>query len=71
MFENDVKEYGIQTNLLKSYNDELFENDVKEYGIQTQHMQWSLADSLRMMQKSMVFKHMTLKIIMSYCLRMM
>ena len=34
-FENDVKEYGIQT--LKNFGTSLnrFENDVKEYGIQT------------------------------------
>ena len=35
MFENDVKEYGIQTNEAQLNNDVLFENDVKEYGIQT------------------------------------
>ena len=34
-FENDVKEYGIQTNLKAWVSDSMFENDVKEYGIQT------------------------------------
>ena len=35
MFENDVKEYGIQTVINHSHTLERFENDVKEYGIQT------------------------------------
>ena len=34
-FENDVKEYGIQTRSVKSTVPSSFENDVKEYGIQT------------------------------------
>ena len=40
-FENDVKEYGIQT-LEDSMDDvTLFENDVKEYGIQTKIKEWA------------------------------
>ena len=35
MFENDVKEYGIQTVKGISPVNARFENDVKEYGIQT------------------------------------
>ena len=35
LFENDVKEYGIQTKIKRSYWAAGFENDVKEYGIQT------------------------------------
>ena len=35
MFENDVKEYGIQTKVITMNSEEMFENDVKEYGIQT------------------------------------
>jgi len=35
MFENDVKEYGIQTMETSSHGASSFENDVKEYGIQT------------------------------------
>ena len=35
MFENDVKEYGIQTPFIPYGIDIEFENDVKEYGIQT------------------------------------
>ena len=34
-FENDVKEYGIQTRTLPAAFTPMFENDVKEYGIQT------------------------------------
>ena len=34
-FENDVKMYGTQTNLLLLYHKFLFENDVKMYGTQT------------------------------------
>ena len=34
-FENDVKEYGIQTHLEHINMLLKFENDVKEYGIQT------------------------------------
>ena len=35
MFENDVKEYGIQTIITHTLGRSGFENDVKEYGIQT------------------------------------
>ena len=35
MFENDVKEYGFQTQDENSICDCAFENDVKEYGFQT------------------------------------
>lgn len=34
-FENDVKEYGIQTRRTKNNGRSWFENDVKEYSIQT------------------------------------
>ena len=34
-FENDVKMYGIQTNILHCNSHSKFENDVKMYGIQT------------------------------------
>ena len=34
-FENDVKEYGIQTPCYNECKGYQFENDVKEYGIQT------------------------------------
>ena len=34
-FENDVKEYGIQTYWIGASQMPWFENDVKEYGIQT------------------------------------
>ena len=34
-FENDVKEYGIQTYIRTVHMWSMFENDVKEYGIQT------------------------------------
>ena len=34
-FENDVKEYGIQTTHAVININRMFENDVKEYGIQT------------------------------------
>ena len=34
-FENDVKEYGIQTAASECTLHSRFENDVKEYGIQT------------------------------------
>ena len=34
-FENDVKEYGIQTIINYMIITTSFENDVKEYGIQT------------------------------------
>ncbi len=35
VFENDVKEYGIQTLKVAVQFTDRFENDVKEYGIQT------------------------------------
>ena len=35
-FENDVKEYGIQTYMGNYIRGNSFENDVKEYGIQTE-----------------------------------
>ena len=35
MFENDVKEYGFQTEARAVLPNSLFENDVKEYGFQT------------------------------------
>ena len=35
LFENDVKEYGIQTYEHLNSIPLVFENDVKEYGIQT------------------------------------
>ena len=35
LFENDVKEYGIQTYTMQETAASAFENDVKEYGIQT------------------------------------
>ncbi len=35
LFENDVKEYGIQTYTFRVTDTQMFENDVKEYGIQT------------------------------------
>ena len=35
LFENDVKEYGIQTTIVPIKPTIPFENDVKEYGIQT------------------------------------
>ena len=34
-FENDVKIYGIQTQMVENFNSLGFENDVKIYGIQT------------------------------------
>ena len=37
-FENDVKEYGIQTAVFDYWNYSVFENDVKEYGIQTKKL---------------------------------
>ena len=36
-FENDVKTYGTQTQLLNSASLLSFENDVKTYGTQTPH----------------------------------
>ena len=38
MFENDVKEYGIQTYYIIIIAEIKFENDVKEYGIQTKKL---------------------------------
>ena len=35
LFENDVKMYGIQTEIYHHKYNEEFENDVKMYGIQT------------------------------------
>ena len=35
MFENDVKIYGIKTNISENTTKILFENDVKIYGIKT------------------------------------
>ena len=49
MFENDVKEYGIQTRLSLRVDGRQFENDVKEYGIQTAKVTAVLKLSLRMM----------------------
>ncbi len=43
-FENDVKEYGIQTLFLIVILTGLFENDVKEYGIQTEAVVFLIAD---------------------------
>ena len=37
VFENDVKEYGIQTIINMKGGCAKFENDVKEYGIQTEY----------------------------------
>ena len=34
MFENDVKMYGTQAELLKNHLSTMFENDVKMYGTQ-------------------------------------
>ena len=48
-FENDVKEYGIQTDNLTGSDFNSFENDVKEYGIQTTEIISTADDSLRMM----------------------
>ena len=48
-FENDVKIYGIQTEIGKSEPDALFENDVKIYGIQTQDWKIVQRKCLRMM----------------------
>ena len=36
-FENDVKMYGIQTDIDGQMHDTKFENDVKMYGIQTRN----------------------------------
>ena len=36
MFENDVKMYGIQTEIIRANEAGMFENDVKMYGIQTE-----------------------------------
>ena len=49
VFENDVKMYGTQTDLLGSLFMELFENDVKMYGTQTQKRGAAQVASLRMM----------------------
>ncbi len=43
-FENDVKEYGIQTIDVDYTPKDGFENDVKEYGIQTMNV-WQLFGS--------------------------
>ena len=48
-FENDVKMYGIQTNVYGKDGTILFENDVKMYGIQTTVLQIYGYLSLRMM----------------------
>ena len=48
-FENDVKEYGIQTPYPDSINTDWFENDVKEYGIQTNLQLDRRKGGLRMM----------------------
>ena len=48
-FENDVKIYGIQTNLLSGFSPLMFENDVKIYGIQTNITNYKTYISLRMM----------------------
>ena len=36
MFENDVKMYGTQAEVLEAHNCEWFENDVKMYGTQAE-----------------------------------
>ena len=48
-FENDVKEYGIQTKEVFTLSTLQFENDVKEYGIQTGGRQAIFRPGLRMM----------------------
>ena len=48
-FENDVKEYGIQTFCFRIECKSKFENDVKEYGIQTRHDGRTQQSGLRMM----------------------
>ena len=49
MFENDVKMYGTQTEVV--YRDclDMFENDVKMYGTQTIEQAMSVCLGLRMM----------------------
>lgn len=37
-FENDVKEYGIQTLIATVIPDKLFENDVKEYSVKYKYI---------------------------------
>ena len=49
VFENDVKMYGTQTDLLGSLFMELFENDVKMYGTQTLNEKVAIHAGLRMM----------------------
>ena len=49
VFENDVKMYGTQTDLLGSLFMELFENDVKMYGTQTNSKGEFITIGLRMM----------------------
>ena len=48
-FENDVKMYGIQTDILTSVSFYQFENDVKMYGIQTNNDVKKASYGLRMM----------------------
>lgn len=37
-FENDVKEYGIQTAIQAIVNQKAFENDVKEYSVKYKYI---------------------------------
>ena len=48
-FENDVKMYGIQTNVYDCACGAGFENDVKMYGIQTRNNLQNHGNCLRMM----------------------
>ena len=48
-FENDVKMYGTQTDVLADCVTEVFENDVKMYGTQTPGQQSPSQERLRMM----------------------
>ena len=48
-FENDVKMYGIQTDIEELPQYTVFENDVKMYGIQTKFNRDHVQSCLRMM----------------------
>ena len=58
LFENDVEMYGAQTREKFGFSSDQFENDVEMYGAQTTSTPKNLAQSLRMMQKCMVLKHL-------------
>ena len=70
-FENDVKTYGTETQIVTLKIYQAFENDVKMYGTETLQPIQYVPACLRMMWKCMVLKHRFDSYSIHWCLKMM